>query len=107
MSAETEPTRFFIGADEWPGISKLIEECGEVVQVAGKLLATQGDEEHWDGTDLRDRLVEELADLSAAIDFVKRFCLGGQDNGRLSRRAVVKADLFAKWHREQSRESTP
>lgn len=29
---------FSIGSKRWPGISKLIEECGEVLQIAGKLM---------------------------------------------------------------------
>lgn len=30
---------FFIGAERWSGVSKLIEETGELLQVAGKLMA--------------------------------------------------------------------
>ena len=93
--------QFYIGADDWPGLSKLVEECGEVIQVAGKLIATDGDEGHWDGTNLRCRMVEELADLSAAIEFVRGYCLGGQDNGRLERRRAAKFTQFVTWHQEQ------
>ena len=55
---------FSIGSDVWSGISKLIEEAGEVTQVCGKLIAIAGASEHWDGTDLRERLEDEIADLS-------------------------------------------
>lgn len=47
-------TKFAIGAQEWPGISKLIEEAGEVQQVCGKLLATYGETKHWDKSDLKE-----------------------------------------------------
>ena len=54
---------FAIGALVWPGISKLLEEAGEVVQVGGKLLGTDGAEGHWDGSNLRTRLEDEIAEL--------------------------------------------
>ena len=40
---------FAIGDKKWPGISKLVEEAGEVTQVAGKLMGSGGDILHWDG----------------------------------------------------------
>jgi NTP pyrophosphatase (non-canonical NTP hydrolase) len=88
---------FSIGGRRWPGISKLIEECGEVQQVCGKLLATGGDPAHWEGTDLRVRLAEEIADLMAAIMFV----VGANQLPDPSERAERKRELFWKWHREQ------
>lgn len=60
---------YSIGSDAWPGLSKLIEECGETIQVAGKLMGTGGAVEHWDGSNLGDRLIEEIGDLQAAIEF--------------------------------------
>lgn len=32
---------FSIGGTLWPGLSKLIEECGEVLQVGGKLIGME------------------------------------------------------------------
>lgn len=87
---------YSIGSDLWPGLSKLVEECGEVVQVVGKLIATGGDASHWDGTDLRERLTEELADLMAAVVFVS------EANGLpMADRAGAKLELFRKRHQEQ------
>lgn len=57
---------FQLGSRIWPGLSKLTEEAGEVCQVAGKIMGTGGSPDHWDGTDLRVRMAEEVADLSAA-----------------------------------------
>lgn len=88
---------FNIGSKVWPGLSKLIEEAGEVVQVAGKLLATNGKEEHWDGTNLRIRLQEEISDMMAAGYFVILNC--GLDQEFIRERVAKKIDLFHEWHR--------
>jgi len=34
---------FSIGSAVWPGVSKVIEEMGELQQVLGKLIAVAGD----------------------------------------------------------------
>lgn len=90
---------FSIGSDKWPGVSKLIEEAGEVQQVCGKLMGAAGDVQHWDGTDLRYRLTEEIADLSAALRFVAE--QGGLDIEKIRHRARYKYELFRQWHKEQ------
>lgn len=89
---------FSIGSDRWPGLSKLIEEMGEVGQIAGKLLGTGGAIQHWDGSNLKDRLEEELADLSAAIGFVIAAC--ELDEAAIERRCMLKLETFIQWHRE-------
>lgn len=88
-----------IGSPHWPGISKLLEEAGEVAQVAGKIIGANGQTIHFDGSDLRVRLVEELADLSAAIEFV----LSENDLNRalFRSRAEKKLTLFRAWHADQ------
>lgn len=95
----TKPTAgpYSIGSELWPGLSKLSEEAGEVIQVVGKLIATGGEEQHWDGSNLRKRLAEELGDLLAAIEFV------ALKNGLADTftRAEEKLKLFEKWHLEQ------
>lgn len=88
---------FSIGQNIWPGVSKLIEECGEVLQVAGKLIATGGRTDHWSGHDLGADLEEELGDLLAAITFVI------QHNPQLGSLAIAdrteeKTELFEAWH---------
>lgn len=53
------------------GVAKLIEECGELQQALGKKLAWwDTDEPHWDGSVLSERLIEEMGDVLAAIEFV-------------------------------------
>lgn len=87
---------YSIGSKHWPGISKLIEEAGEVQQVCGKLLGSGGDPAHFDGSDLRARLVEEMGDLLAALGFVADKC--GLDQEAIAARAATKRALFERWH---------
>lgn len=88
-----------IGSDLWPGLSKLTEEAGELVQVLGKLVATGGSTEHWDGSDLGERLLDELADLKAAAWFFAD--VNGLDRDRIDKRVLDKFNLFHKWHGER------
>ncbi len=86
---------FGIGAGVWPGVAKAAEEAGELVQVIGKLIATAGEPAHYDGSDLRERLVEECGDLLAAIGYLT------EANGiaaEVAARAARKRALFQGWH---------
>jgi len=94
MSANEKP--YSIGSDRWPGVSKLIEEMGEVQQVLGKLLGTGGQPAHWDGSDLRVRLHEELADLQAAMMFVIE--TNDLDGEAILARSNAKFLRFKQWH---------
>lgn len=51
---------FVFGSSVWPGLSKLVEECGEALHEIGKLMDSPDDEV------LIDNLEEELADIIAA-----------------------------------------
>jgi NTP pyrophosphatase (non-canonical NTP hydrolase) len=90
---------FSIGGPIWSGLSKLIEECGEVQQLAGKLIATGGVVEHWDGSNLRERLIEELADLAAAVTYFSQ--ANGLDTEEFHARRRAKIEQFLKWEAEQ------
>lgn len=91
---------FTIGSKVWPGLSKLIEEAGETMQVAGKIMATHGAVDHWDGTNLQLRLEDELADLLAAIKFVMD--KNHLAKRRMRQRSEEKQLLFEGWHQEQT-----
>lgn len=95
---------FAIGDSEWPGLSKLVEECGEVTQVVGKLMGTGGNLNHWDGSKLDVRLMEEMADVLAAIRFVVRHC--NVDADALNTRADRKLRQFEDWHATDQKGST-
>lgn len=92
---------YAIGSNHWPGLSKLIEEAGEVLQVAGEIqgLGTshESPNRHWDGSELRERLIEELADLTAAIIFVRHHCKLDAEQWR--QRTEEKLKLFNEWHK--------
>lgn len=107
---------FSLGSKVWPGLSKLIEEAGEVAellpdlillkvigklqQTAGKLIQTAGAAEHWDGRgDLHVRVGEEVVDLFAAARAF--FQLNGYDgNPELMVREDTKYHQFLNWHAE-------
>jgi len=93
---------FAFGDKEWPGIAKLNEESGELVQVIGKLMMTHGKAAHWSGADLRVDLVYEMADAAAAIDFVMKYALTQEERNVLIVRLKEKFALFEKWHAEQA-----
>jgi NTP pyrophosphatase (non-canonical NTP hydrolase) len=89
---------FAFGSTIWPGMAKLIEECGEVVQVGGKLMQRGGRTEHWSG-DLLKMLTEEIADVIAAATIVIE--LNAQlDTTAIAERITTKLDTFRGWHRD-------
>ena len=95
--SEPQNGPFQLGSAIWPGLGKLMEEAGETLQVLGKLVATGGREAHWDGTNLRIRLREELADLDAALTFFIDNNFGPDEYRRLADRASAKVERFKKW----------
>jgi NTP pyrophosphatase (non-canonical NTP hydrolase) len=94
---------FSIGSSVWPGLSKLVEEAGEVFQVCGKLMATGGEAEHWDGTNLVERLHDELGDLVGAIAFFVE--VNSMDKPRIIGRGADKFSLFTGWQQSNRTEA--
>jgi hypothetical protein len=92
---------FSIGSQVWPGASKVLEEMGELQQVLGKLLGTAGEVKHWDGTNLQGRLVEEIADVRAALAFFQVKNFTERDIMDADRRCQRKFEIFMEWHRDQ------
>lgn len=89
---------YSIGSSHWSGLSKLVEELGELQQVLGKLLGTGGETHHWDGSDLGDRLVDEIGDASAAIEFFTEKNMTPDQRRRITDRMMQKLELFDGWH---------
>lgn len=91
-----------IGSDVWPGLAKLAEECGELQQVIGKIIAYPAGE-HPDGAgDLANRLRDEMGDVAAAIAFVVE--ANEQIKGHeVAKRQAIKSYRFACWHEEARR----
>lgn len=96
---------FAIGSAVWPGTSKTVEECGELLQVLGKLMATGGATTHFSGLDLMQGFMEESADVLAAVEFMVTHTLDGAQQAFVQGRREVKGLLFERWHEETSRES--
>ncbi len=81
------------------GLAKLIEECGELLQVAGKKLAYYHTNIHPDGEGALDvRLADEIADVLAACDFVRAHMLDIDLNRRIDGRRKEKFIRFQTWH---------
>jgi hypothetical protein len=89
-------SNFAMATKVWPGTVKLIEEMGELQQVLGKLIMTGGDTKHWSG-DLRPRLVEELADVMAALQFFSMANLSTDEIKATLARSDEKLVLFHEW----------
>jgi len=98
LSQKNTSGAYSIGSDQWNGLSKLMEEAGEVIQVGGKIIGAGGEEIHFDGSNLRERLIEELGDLQAAVKFVVRE--NGLDWAAIRERERKKMKLFSKWNAE-------
>ncbi len=89
------------------GLAKLTEEMGECLQVVGKMnqfpaLMMDDTLHHPDGTQLRRRLEEEVADVLAAARFV---CIKmNLDIAVVWSRQIAKEELFNKWDRGEDKE---
>jgi len=80
------------------GLVKLMEECGELIEVAAKRLSVLPSVVHYDGFNLDDRLVEEMSDVLAAMAFVtKELRLREQE---IYAKAEMKLALYEKWDKE-------
>jgi NTP pyrophosphatase (non-canonical NTP hydrolase) len=90
---------------EHDGLVKLAEESGELVQVAMKIIGFGGLGTHWDGSDLKSRLEDEIADLRAACFTVSQNL--GLDEERIADRMQYKKSLFNYWHRGGTQTSLP
>ena len=83
------------------GLTKLIEECGELTQIAAKKQAYFDVDDHPDGVgSMKVRMEEEIADVAAASMFViDKFDL---DVEAVFRRICLKLNLFKTWDNDQN-----
>ena len=80
------------------GLTKLSEECGELVQAACKKIAYM-DRKHPDGKgNMNARIEEEMADVRAACDFVEAKL--GLNKKAIQKRRKMKLKRFNKWDAE-------
>lgn len=92
---------YAIGSEVWPGLAKLAEECGELQQVIGKLMAYPKGDHPDGGGPLAPRLEAEIADVLAACEFV--MLVGDVDWSMVNNRRGVKLMCFSRWHRERGK----
>lgn len=81
------------------GLGKLVEECGELSQIAAKKMQYMDTDEHPDGKgSMKNRMEEEIADVLAACAFaIQKFDL---EEEKIEERAMNKFFLFSSWDGE-------
>jgi hypothetical protein len=89
---------YSIGSDHWPGAAKAIEEMGELLQSLGKLIALGDAGEHWDGTNLRDKLEEEIGDVKAALYWFEK--MNKLSKIKTEARSTIKQHTYDGWHKD-------
>ncbi len=78
------------------GLVKLVEECGELIQIASKKMARMDSDEHWDSAgSIRERMEDEMGDVMAAMRTVTANF--GLDTARIMKRRREKEKLFLEW----------
>jgi hypothetical protein len=75
--------------------TKLAQVLGKAMQVIGKLMGTGGEVNHWDGTNLRDRLEYSLSELIGAGTFAAKVC---EIEELVEARKQSKMVTFRGWH---------
>jgi NTP pyrophosphatase (non-canonical NTP hydrolase) len=81
--------------DRWLGIYKVLEECGELTTVLGKL-GPYPDGNHPDGAgNLVDRMQDELADVIAASTYFAK--KNGLDVAYINARVAKKLATYEEW----------
>lgn len=84
---------------KWPGVAKAMEEMGELQQPLGKLVMVDGrDEVHWSGP-LRQPILDEAADVAAAVEFLVDNNYDYEDRAYFQARKAAKLRKFEEWHR--------
>lgn len=80
------------------GLAKVLEECGELIQIAAKKLAYPHTDLHPDGSIMSTRMEEEMGDVRAAIEFVIETHNLNEDI--ITLRKEAKLNQYRIWHKE-------
>jgi len=86
--------------DSWRGLSKLQEEMGELQTVLSKIIGNGGELAYWGGADLGQNLIEELADVSAALNFFIANNFPDSDIIAIGSRELEKLDKYWEWSQD-------
>lgn len=85
----------------WPGLGKVMEECGELTQVCAKIIGADGQTIYpWTGRDYGKDLVEELGDVMAIVNWFVARC-PNVDTEAVLRRCQEKMEKYDKWAKER------
>jgi len=79
----------------WPGLAKVIEESGEVLQICGKIMSIRGASIYYKGEDLRSELEDEVGDLLASLTYLIQE--NKLDRAKINRRVQYKLARYAIW----------
>ena len=88
---------FGIGSRLLAGLAKVSEEMGEVTKVIGKIIGLGYMGQYWDGTNLQSELEDEIADVEATLEYLKKH--NKLDRKKISKRKKFKLKKFARWHK--------
>lgn len=92
-----------IGAGHLPGLAKAVEEAGEFLQAAGKIIAYPNTPHPDGGGDINKRVQDEVADLLAALLFFTEASPERFDITGMHLRASKKLRRFREWHEQELR----
>ena len=107
LKKSVEPTSYFgIGHDVLPGLSKIQEEMSELGVVFAKLIQTKGGWQYWGEFDLKRAMLEEIADLEAALEYFNIYNLSAEDNNFIYIRKWQKFDGYVEWHKGRDNDPT-
>lgn len=81
---------------KWPGVAKVLEEMNELGVELGKLMGSNGKTKHWTG-DLKPRIMDEAADVLAAVTFMIDFNFKDEDHDYILERFEKKYKTFTGW----------
>lgn len=87
---------YSFGSELMPGLSKMIEEMGELSQIIGKIQAVGHMGEHYNVRNLEKELVREMGDVRAAIAAFTE--INGLSKEDVMQRESDKFLLFKRWH---------
>lgn len=82
-------------ARNWPGLKKVIEECGETIVEGAKILVFPNGKHPARKRNLQYSLEDELADVLGSINYL--IDRNGLDRKRIEKRAKNKYRKFAGW----------
>jgi hypothetical protein len=90
---------FSIGRNKLPGLGKVIEETAELNVVLGKLIATNGNFDYW-GRNLRQDLLDEIADVAAALKFFTILNTTVYEANNIQDRINDKIAQYQEWYED-------